>query len=778
MRLWNYTAGEIGRRPGRMLLTLLGITLGLATAVATRLTTDTVRRAYRDLFASAGAGTALEVTSSDPAGFDASLTTPLESVCGVRAVVPQVQGVAAVAGDGGNVAVAVVGTPLCRAADGPLCAGRPIADADEALLDASLADAVGLRPGRPFALWAPTGRVTLRVAGVFGPRRHGAGTGGRLIVSLACAQRLFALPGRVNSVRVSLADRADAAAVQEELARRLPPGLMVQPPGMRSTLGQCTLRATEQGLAALGVVGLVAAGCVVLNTFLLSLGERRRQLAILRALGATRAQVTWLLLREMLLLGLAGTVAGCAAGVGLAMALLGIMERFLGMALPHICLTPRAFLAAPFLGPGLALVAAVLPAWLAGRRPPLAELLPRSGSRVGGAALRRLTTALPFGLIGTLAGQQLTRHPTRTLLTGGVLSLALAVTICFGQALEGVRSDLRHWYRETIVADFLVYGSVPDTAFLLTTALPGDIVEEIGRLDGVEAVDRLAFLPARSDGRHVLILARTFSPGRSLPLDLREGEAETVRRGLMAGEVVLGVGLAQQMGLHRGDAFPLTTPCGPRSLRVAGTAAEYAAGGSALYVEWEAAHRLLDVPGVHVFLVSARAADVPALAPRLREFCEQRHLVLESNAELRLLIDREMARVTGALWALLSLVFVIAALGVVNTLLMNVHDQRRQIGVLRALGLKRGQVRLVVLAQGVLLGSVSVVPGSGGGVALAYLIHRLAAAGVGLTTPFRVDGLLVVACCTSAVIVALLASLLPARRAVGLSVAQLLTDAS
>ena len=147
---------------------------------------------------------------------------------------------------------------------------------------------------------------------------------------------------------------------------------------------------------------------------------------------------------------------------------------------------------------------------------------------------------------------------------------------------------------------------------------------------------------------------------------------------------MLGTGLAQRLGLHRGDAVKLTTTQGVRQLRVAGTAVEYAGGGLALYLEWETARKLLDLPGVHVFLISSRTGDVSALASSLHGFRERHHLLLQSNADLKALIEGMLGRVSGALWGLMVLAFAVASLGIVNTLTMNVHDQTREFGVLRA----------------------------------------------------------------------------------------------
>ncbi len=196
MNLWTYNLREIQRRPGRMLLTLLGIALGLATVVATRLTIRTVDRAYRDLFEGVAGRPALEVTAKGQGGFEAASASGLDQVSGVKAVVPRIQSAAALVNASGSVAVPVLGIDPGGAAiaDWPVREGQPLTDDEEALLDPGIAESLHLRPGQSFEIWAAAGSVQLRLAGIFQPRGASAATGGQMIVSLACAQRLFALP--------------------------------------------------------------------------------------------------------------------------------------------------------------------------------------------------------------------------------------------------------------------------------------------------------------------------------------------------------------------------------------------------------------------------------------------------------------------------------------------------------------------------------------------------------------------------------------------------------
>ena len=124
---------------------------------------------------------------------------------------------------------------------------------------------------------------------------------------------------------------------------------------------QHSLLGAEQGLSALSVVSIVAGAFVILNSFLMSLGERRRQLAILRAIGVTSSQITGLLLREALILGIVGMLIGMAVGLAVSVALVGTMEQLLGVTLRRLELAPQPFILAALFGPGMALFATFAP---------------------------------------------------------------------------------------------------------------------------------------------------------------------------------------------------------------------------------------------------------------------------------------------------------------------------------------------------------------------------------------------------------------------------------
>jgi putative ABC transport system permease protein len=272
----------------------------------------------------------------------------------------------------------------------------------------------------------------------------------------------------------------------------------------------------------------------------------------------------------------------------------------------------------------------------------------------------------------------------------------------------------------------------------------------------------------------IVILVRDFPAGRPLHLDLNDGEPGDVLQRLRHGEAVAGGALARRLQVRPGEEVVIETGQGPRTVRLAATATEYAVGGMALYVDWETGKRLLNVRGVHTLEVMVRPGAVATVAGPLRDLCARRGLIAQPNADLLAAINRNIDGVNAFLRSLMVLVFVVASLGFVNTLTMNVHEQTRELGVLRALGMKRGQVGRMVLGQALILGALSVPPGVAIGLAMQYMMQLVSDPVLGVRLTFRIDIGFVLVCSVSALLVAMLAALFPSRVAARLPVIQAL----
>jgi len=829
MTTWTYTFGELRRRPGRTILTLSGVAIGVAVLVAAGTAIDAARIAYRDLFDFAGSAHSLEIVAPGADGFDPHFAGGIAATPGVRLVCPRIIATSALADFSGSVSTMVLGLPPDSAAAIPAFSihlGEGFRTGDGIWLDERTALARGWAAGATVTLLTPLKEVELPLLGIVRPIGSMGISGSSVVyLPLATAQRLFALPDRVNSVEVILAEGADVEEVRRLLEPQLPTGLRFQQSSRRGDLSHSTLMAVQHGLTALSLVALVAAGFVVLNTVRLNLTERRKQLAILRTLGATTAQLRRLLLREALLLGMAGSMLGTGVGLLLALGLTRAMQGFLSISLPHpevsLWLTALALLA----GPGLTFLATVTATRQAVRQKPIHDLVNPAGASSEASAGRgqvvglllvavsalleiglcrgwlspsagpllqapavalllagwalclpllvapvlRLLERCPkkmLGIVGRLALGQLLRRPARTALTSGILFIAVASAVGFGHFLLNTLRDLQKWYGNAIVADFLVRGSVPDSSFLLTAPVPEKFEYELAAIAGVERIDKVSFINAEVSGRPALVLARTFAEDRPLTLDLREGEPDQIRRGLMRGEVVVASGLAQRLSTREGDTITLDSRRGPVDLRVAGVVTEYAVGGDALYMDWATAKDLIVVPGVHVFLITARPGAREELQSQLQVFCYRHQLMLQSNADLRGHIDKLLERISASLWIIVALTFVVASLGVINTLTMNVIEQSRDLSVMRAIGASSAQTRGLVIGQAFILALVSLGLGAVAGVGLAALINESANAVFGQQVEFHVIPLLTVGCFLVGVAITTIAASLPAAQAV------------
>jgi putative ABC transport system permease protein len=243
---------------------------------------------------------------------------------------------------------------------------------------------------------------------------------------------------------------------------------------------------------------------------------------------------------------------------------------------------------------------------------------------------------------------------------------------------------------------------------------------------------------------------------------------------LIKGEVVVGTMLGQRLGLGVGDSITLETPEGPRKVRIAGTATEYTGGGMAIYIEWNTAKKLFQLEGVHTYLVTARPGEAAALAVSLKKLCKDRHYLFQSYTDFRENFDRQLSGFLGFVWALDALIFLVASLGIINTLTMNVLEQTRELGTLRAVGMKRSQVGKMIVAQALAMCAISLVPGVVGGILLAYFMNLATYPLVGQPVAFHLDFGLVTGCFLVSLVIAVLAAFFPARRATRLQVIEAL----
>ncbi|MEN6457855.1 MAG: FtsX-like permease family protein [Thermoguttaceae bacterium] len=840
MILWKFTAREIKSRPGRATLTLLSIVIGVAAVVAVNVGTATTNRACEEMYSALAGRAAFEVVAAGGGAFDEKTADLIEKTPGVKAAVPTIQKISSLRFKQNKLRILAMGIDPSReqsVRDYQLQEGRLFQGKYEAVMEAALAEGLGLRVGDDLKLSAMRGLRggvnQFRLVGLLS--RRGAASfdqGSVVFIPLATAQELFThKPGLVDTVSVVLNDGADEKAVSAAISQHLPAGLSVRSPASRAQLNKENIEKVQQGMQFADVTIVLLAIFMILNTFLMNVGERRRQLAVLRAIGATRRQIIHTLLLEGLVMGLVGTALGIIAGLGGAQLLTQSMGRVYSTAMPALRITLTPFLIAGVLGPAVSLLAMLIPAWLAGRVSPLegmrfvaaegrnfvtaryilfsmAVFLVTAGIMaaclVGYLPIQWLTVTGAFftvafvllipillngltwlaGLLlgpilrteGKIAQRQILRRRIRTTLTIALLYFAVSTAISLGTTILNNVDDIHRWVSTALKGDFLIRQARQDVASGMAAKMPESMVDDLRGIDGVTNVDSLRYIsgslltPAVESGKQqAVVIVRDFTDKGNLPLMIKSGNPAKIREQLSEGQVVLGTTLANRLHVGFGDEITLETRQGPKKLRIAGTATVYMVGGLVVYMEGQTARQLLNVEGVDMYVVNTRADALDAASAKLKTLCEQSGLMLEPFAEFRRYIDKLTGGVVASLWGLLALGLIVGAFGIANTLTMNVLEQTRELALLRVVAMTRRQVRKTILSQAAIIGLISLVMGIAGGVVGAYIINLASIPLLGDAPTFTLHPSLMGVCFALGLAVILAAAWLPAARAARLN---------
>lgn len=370
---------------------------------------------------------------------------------------------------------------------------------------------------------------------------------------------------------------------------------------------------------------------------------------------------------------------------------------------------------------------------------------------------------------GMLAVEQILRQPVRTALTTGVLVVAVSNGIGLGHVIRDNVEDVLGWYGRMMKADWVL-----SRAGLLqgvSESQPADsqdkgTEEQLRGIPGVAAVEGVGVTTGRAAGSACVIVARDIPDQGPLPLEPIDATEEQVREALARGEAVAGTVLARRTGIKPGDevqveVFGRTVP-----VRIAAFMVDYTSGGSSLLVRRDIGRTLFGMKAPDILLVTAAAGQREALREPLDAIATEEGLLLRSFGEVRQLVDRIVQGLVGSLWAILGLGFVVGSLGVANTVTMSVLEKKRTLGLLRAVGMTRGQVTRMVVLESVLLAAAGSVIGLAAGMVTAVFIQLSSQPLLGhpISVTFRPG--VVATNLAAAIAVTAVAAWLPAQRAV------------
>lgn len=704
----------------------------------------------------------------------------------------------------------------------------PVRDGEVAVNE-GLAAQQGLSPGSRLGIATRTGVKQVTLTGTVTFANVSSIGGATIVIATKDdVQRWFGLEGKVNSIAVQAEPGVTPQALARRIAAALPGNAEVRT-GQQDAADQArqTTEAINTflrpALLGFGVIALFVGAFIIFNTFSITVAQRLRELGLLRTIGASRRQVMASVVGEAFVIGLVAGAVGLAAGYGFAALLVWVFNTLLpgGIPVARAQLTGGIALTALLVGMLVSVVAAVIPALRASRVPPVAAL--REGTEIprgrlsrfaplfagllalaGGALVvaglvgdaaptdRLLTMALgsllvflaiggllrfvvPFlariigwplertpGASGSLARQNATRNPSRTAATAAALMIGIGLVAFVAVFAQGVKASVTEAIDTTLRGDLIISGK----SFQPIPAASGAVVQGT---PGVSDVVSVLTDAARTQGggRVTVFGLDPRAAARGLSLEWLDGSQDALRD-LAPGQAVIEQDLAEQEGAGVGDRVTVRTSTGSRATyRVAGVFRDrilFEGGAIASQDGFARAFTTRDPifllatvdPGADPVVV--RDAVAKALTPF--PVAEVR-----TNAEYRDEIGGQVDSILYLLYVLLAMSVVISLFGIVNTLVLSITERTREIGMLRAIGLTRSQLRRMVRYESVITSGIGGVIGVILGVVLAW-VFSLGLRDEGIL--FRVPWLQLVIFVVVAVLAGVLAAVLPARRAAGL----------
>ena len=685
----------------------------------------------------------------------------VSAVTGVAATTPRVTGHALASGADQSRVLQVMGVdsttePRVTRLDRSIVRGRYLAGGNEIILGVDAAGALDVSPGDELVLVVQAadgsiGADRFAVAGVFetGIKRI---DGFVAQMPLASAQALYAFQGRFTEIaaRVQEADRLDevVGTLQDRLQGRNVE-VLGWPALMPSLVQMIAFHDAVAYIVIFVVFVVVAAGIV--NTILMSVLERSREFGVMLALGTPSNRIVWLVLLETAILAGLGYLLGLVLGLSLTgyfgsqgldfsayIKAMDTMPGLSGIVYPTIEFQRLVVIGVVVVS--VALLAAALPAWKAGGNSPLEAMGAR---RTVINRIRRIhwqvTSDHRLLIFAQMALRSVFRNPRRSVITASATAFGLAAYLFLYAFANGFFEQM-------------IQNSTRQLSGHVQVMKAGQAVDLSPALRIVDSPALLGQLRARPEveaaAPRVVLRAMVANPGKSLPVELvgivpEQERAVTELSGYMKqgtyvqpGEkgIVIGQKLAEELNARLGDKLVITVQqaggdlaSGAQPIRGIYRTGSDLFDSEYAFIAIDAARSLGGLQGDQASRIALRLSDragSAALARTLNQSLSRDGLVaMDWEALLPVVVQMvEMSQVD--FYLILSVVFVVVAIGVMNTMVMSVMERTRELGVMLALGTRGGQLLLTILFEALFLAVLGMVAGSVVGGALVFWLNR------------------------------------------------------
>ncbi|MEH1015123.1 FtsX-like permease family protein [Micromonospora sp. CPCC 206060] len=831
-------------RKVRLVLSGLAVVLGVMFVSGAFVLTDTLGRSFDAIFADAYEGIDVQVAAkpklavSETEGeqvsppFPATVLDQVRTLPGVSGATGSVNAAGArLIGSNGKVVTSFGPPQLGSNWTGEsglleLREGRAPQSDGEIVVNAALAKAGKVTVGDRVGVLTLAPKQEFTLVGIFGYSggRDSIGGANEIHFTTPVAQRLMlGAPNTYNGIILTTADGVSPEQLRDDVAATLGDGYVVKTGEQLSADAAAGLK---EGLSffnriLLGFAGvaLLVGTFLILNTFSIIVAQRTRELALMRAIGASSRQVIGSVLVEAVTIGLLASVLGLAAGIGVGALLAYVFGQFAGgLTLAGLGVPPVAVLSSFGVGLVITVVAALLPALRASRIPPIAAMqdvatpdrpltrVTLSGAVVtaagagllalglsGNAGDNTLVTILTGVLLAFIGVALLTplisrpvvsllgglfswsvpgklgrlnsgRNPRRTAITAAALMVGIALVTGVTVILDSAKASIAGQAEQIIDAELVIAGEQTGPQ---TPTFDPTVVDRAAALPGVAAVAGLYNDMAEVDGERRFVNAATdlAAVGRIWGAKATAGTVTTLR----PDQVALSEPAAKELNKSVGDRITAQFARGePHTYTVSAIVPEDRLPGSIMLPKEAAAD--FTQPQPYLALVQLTpGTPVAQVQPQLEELvkdspevsvADRAGFIAQQNGQFDTLL--QMIQI------LLALAIVIAVLGIINTLALSVLERTRELGLLRAIGLRRAQTMRMITVEAVVISVfgalLGVTVGSGLG---AAVVEALKDEGItDLVLPWAQMGLFV----GLAALIGVIAAVLPAIRAARINV--------
>jgi putative ABC transport system permease protein len=829
---------SIRARWGRTLAIAFAITASVSFVVGSFVLADSLRATFDNLFTELNENIDLEVRAAqefdttdarDP--IDASLTDDIAGVEGVDIVEPVLQRFAQLLDADGDVITPAGGPTLGFSWQGEnsiagvtVKEGRPPVGPDELAIDKASSDAEDLAVGDTVAYLTDVGRFEGTITATIG-LGSGDSFGGAQVVALDLETALdhFGADGRVDAIDIKLADGADIEAVQQEIESILPPQTEVV---TGAQVADETADDVNQfvdvfgtGLLIFAFITTFVSAFIINNVFQITIGQRLRELALLRAIGASGRQVRRMITLEALGLGVIATVLGIGGGLLVAQGLIAAFDAA-GAGFPEttVVLAARTIAIAALVGIGITLASVIVPSRKASRIPPVAAMRPelgfaamrkrrllggvivtvaglvlllvglflRPGGTVGliaaagggalllflGVASLSSTIATPvtrvigwpveklFKVPGALARENVARAPRRTSSSASALMIGVALVSSTAVFASSLRATLVGTLEDAISADFVV----TDASFQGLSPVVSETLAEVPELDAVTPIRGVAGQVDGSTKNFGAVDPVAFD--KLVDPDLKDGTiADLGLNGLLlhedpASDLDASVGSTVDVIFQNGEQQTLT---------VAGIYGDATFGNWLISLETLAG--ITDAPARDFFVIAKLADGVDPIAGEevVRAAMEPfPQADVQTTPQFLSSQEEQINQLLLIITMLLAFAILLAILGISITLALGVFERTREIGLLRAVGMNKRQTRRSVRWEAVIVSFFGAIIGITLGTFLGIVLSLAVPDDV--ITELAFNPTIIVAILIGAVIAGLFAALYPSYKASNMNV--------